>query len=81
MEKIIEPRDLEIEQQRKIVNELLETINSNDPTFYYMNTSDVADLIFKQINTPGAIATKKLECVKALDRREIQILLSYKKAV
>jgi hypothetical protein len=80
MEKIIEPRDLEIEKQRGIVNEMLETINANDPTYYYMNTSDVADLIFKKINTPGALPKQKLESVKSLDRRAIQILLSYKKS-
>lgn len=81
MEKIIETKDLEIEKQKKIVNELMETINSNDPTFYYMNTSDVADLIFVQINTEGNLPLHKLESVKALTRRDIQILLSYKKAV
>lgn len=81
MEKITEPRDLEIKKQQKVVNEMLDTINSNDPTFYYMNTSDVAALIFKQINTPGALTSQKFETVKSLDQRAIQILLSYKKAI
>lgn len=81
MEKIIETRDLEIEKQRVIINEMLETINSNDPTFYYMNTTDVADLIFQEINTKGNLPLTKLESVKSLSRRDIQILLSYKKAV
>lgn len=81
MEKITETRDLKIEQQKKIVDELMATINANDPTFYYMSTSDVADLIFNQINTPGSVPANKLEIVGNLSRRDIQILLSYKKAV
>jgi hypothetical protein len=81
MEKLTETHDLKIEQQKKIVDELVAAINSNDPTFYYMNTSDVADLIFNQINTPGSVPANKLEAVKDLSRRDIQILLSYKKAV
>ncbi|MBK24759.1 MAG: hypothetical protein CME70_12245 [Halobacteriovorax sp.] len=81
MEKIIDQNDLRIEEQKKIIDEMLGTINANDPTFYYMNTSDIADLIFKQINTPGSVSTKKLEAVGSLSRRDIQILLSYQKAV
>ena len=81
MEKTIETHDLKIEEQKKIIEEMLANINASDPTFYYMNTSDIADLIFNQINTPGSVPAKKLETVEKLSRRDIQILLSYKKAV
>lgn len=81
MEKVIDRNDLRIEEQKKIVDEMLNTINANDPTFYYMNTSDIADLIFTQINTPGSVTANKLQLVEKLTRRDIQILLSYKKAV
>ena len=81
MEKIRNTHDLKIEEQKKIIDEMLAKINANDPTFYYMNTSDIADLIFNQINTPGSVSTKQLEAVEKLSRRDIQILLSYKKAV
>ena len=81
MEKIIETHDLKIEEQKKIIDEMLKSINANDPTFYYMNTSDIADLIFTQINTLGTITATELKSVEKLTRRDIQILLSYKKAV
>lgn len=81
MEKVIETKDLRIEEQKKIINEMLANINANDPTFYYMNTSDIADLIYGQINTPGSVPASQLETIEKLTRRDIQILLSYKKAV
>ena len=81
MDKLIDSNDLKIKEQKKIINELLATINDSDPTFYYMNTSDVADLIYGQINTPGSVPANKLETVEDLSRRDIQILLSYNSAV
>jgi len=69
-------KDLKSSRQKKLVQEIVQRLSSEQPSLYYMPTIEVAAAVKEFIHKPGNLPHEQLDVVKALTRRDIQILLS-----
>jgi len=64
-------------RQKRILSEVIESLNQSHPSFYYLSTIEVAAQIKKYMHQPGNLSQDDYELVKRLDRKGIQMLLSF----
>ena len=70
-------KNLIVSQQKKIITDVVESLNQLFPSFYYLSTIEVAAEIKKYIHEPSNLDHDNYELVKNLSREDIQILLSF----
>ena len=64
-------------QQKKIIAEVIESLNQSHPSFYYLSTIEVAAEIKKYMQEPAKLSHDQYEIIKDLSRQDIQMLLSF----
>ncbi|MAX66900.1 MAG: hypothetical protein QF441_07970 [Bacteriovoracaceae bacterium] len=70
--------DLKVNQQKKIINNLVEKLAQESTELYYTDSMTICNLVVEKIQAPKNNLTKtEYDLVKNLTRNDIQILLSY----
>ncbi|HAU67463.1 MAG: hypothetical protein P8I38_13930 [Arenicella sp.] len=69
-------KDLKDSKQRKVLDNLMQEISVQHPSFYYLSTVEVAFELYEKIQKRTGIAQEDYELVVGLSRDDIQILLS-----
>lgn len=69
-------KDLKSNLQKEIVTEVINALNESHPSFYYLSTVEIAGEVKTYINESGKLSREKLDLVKDLTQRDIQMLLS-----
>lgn len=64
-------------ERQKVINEILLRMNSNNPSIYYLSTSDIAALMIDWIKNDHTMPKAKKDLLKDLSQEEIQYLLSF----
>lgn len=69
-------KDLKNSKQKVIINDIVSILSKAHPSFYYLSTVEIAAEVKDYIQKSGQLSQTDHELVRALDRRDIQILLS-----
>jgi adenylate kinase len=70
---------LKSDQQKDIINKLVNLLSKESPDLYYTDSSTIAALVHDKIKTgEGGLTHEQKELVKNLSSDDILILLSYK---
>ena len=69
-------KDLEAEQQKKLIYKLVAKLNDLHPSLYYSATSEVAYHVDEYIKAAKGLSRSELELLKGLSRHDIQMILS-----
>lgn len=69
-------KDLKSTQQKALIQELMQQLSAEHPSFYYLPTIELAGELRKAMDEPGRLSTEQLSLVEGLTQRDIQILLA-----
>ncbi len=69
-------KDLKDSKQRKVLDQLMQELVNEHPSFYYLSTTEVAAKLHERIEDATGISHDDLELVKDLSQKDIQMLLS-----
>ena len=70
---------LKRDQQKEIINQLVNQLSKESADLYYTDSSTIASLVHHKIqNDSGQLSHQQMEIVKDLSNEDILILLSYK---
>jgi len=69
-------KDLKNSQRKRIVQDVVQRLASEQPSLYYMPTIEVAAVIKEFMQQSGKLSQDELALMKGLSRHDIQILLS-----
>jgi len=69
-------RDLKSTKQKRIIENVVQTLSKSDPQLYYLSTIELAAQIQNHISEHRALSKDDYDLVKDLSRRDIQLILS-----
>lgn len=69
---------LKVDQQKEIINKLVNELSNESPDLYYTDSSTISSLIYEKIHGSNNLTKTSLELVEDLSADDILILLSYK---
>ena len=69
-------KDLKDSKQRELLDNLMQKLSHEHPSFYYMSTVDIANELHARIQERTGISQDDYQLLNGLSRQDIQILLS-----
>jgi hypothetical protein len=69
---------LKSDEQREIIQNLINLISNEDPSLYYTDSSTIAALVHEKVHTAEVLNRQKFDVVKDLSADDILILMSYR---
>ncbi|MCV6595729.1 MAG: hypothetical protein OIF40_01415 [Mangrovicoccus sp.] len=69
-------KDLRIEKQKRLLEQLVAELSRDNPGFYYQPTGEIAFAIQSHIRTAGALSLEDKALLDTLSQYDIQLLLS-----
>lgn len=69
---------LKVDQQKEIINQLVNELANESPDLYYTDSSTISSLVYEKIHGSNNLTKTSLEVVQELSADDILILLSYK---
>lgn len=69
---------LKINEQKEIIQDIVNRLAVEDPSFYYTESSVIASLVHEKIHKEKVLSKQKTDLVKGLSAEDIKILLSYR---
>lgn len=69
-------KDLKDSRQRELLDDLMQKLSMEHPSYYYLSTVDIAHELYERIKERKGLSQEDYQLLAGLSREDIQILLS-----